>query len=79
VGSLQLSFLLVQISSYVTAPDQSKVVLQVRAICRQGRRQDIPARGTKNHKGGNIFKYNVECMQQPPRKKSLAICKFYSH
>ena len=24
-------------------------------------------------KGGNIFKYNVGCVQQPPRKKSLAI------
>jgi len=34
VGSLQLSFSMAQTSSYVTAPDQSKVVLQVRAMCR---------------------------------------------
>ena len=30
----QLSFLLAQTSSYVTAPDQSKVVLQIRDMCR---------------------------------------------
>jgi len=34
VGSLQLSFSLAQTSSYITAPDQSKVVLQIRAMCR---------------------------------------------
>ena len=34
VGSLQLSFLLAQTSSYVTAPDQSKVVLEIRAMRR---------------------------------------------
>jgi len=34
VGSLQLSFTLAQTSRYVTAPDQSKVVLQIRAMCR---------------------------------------------
>ena len=45
---------------------------------RQGRRQDVAAGGGKNHKRGHIFKYNVECMQQPPWKKSLAICKLYS-
>ena len=45
----------------------------------QGRRQDVPAGGTKITRGGHIFKYNVECMQQPPRKNSLAICKLYSH
>jgi len=34
VSSLQLSIPLAQSSSYVTAPDQSKVVLQIRAMCR---------------------------------------------
>ena len=38
----------------------------------QGRRQDVAAGWAKNHKEGHIFKYNVECMQQPPRKKLLA-------
>ena len=35
--------------------------------------------GVKNHKGGTFFKYNIECMQQPLRKKSLTACKLYSH
>jgi len=35
------------------------------------------SRGGKNHKG-DIFKYNVGCMQQPPRKKSLATCKLFN-
>jgi len=35
-------------------------------------------RGQKSQ-GRHIFKYNIGCMQQPPRKKSLAICKLYSH
>ena len=34
MGSLQLSFTLAQTSSYVTAPDQSKIVLQIRPIAR---------------------------------------------
>jgi len=33
--------------------------------------------GTKITRG-HIFKYIVGCMQQPPWKKSLAICKLYS-
>jgi len=45
VGSLQLSFHLVQTSSYDTAPDQSKVVLRIRAMCRQYRRQKAYNRG----------------------------------
>jgi len=44
----------------------------------QARRQDFAA-GSKNHKGEQIFKCNVGCMQQPPRKKSLVICKRCSH
>ena len=35
--------------------------------------------GPKITRGGHIFKYNIRCMQQPPRKKSLATCKLYSH
>ena len=45
MGSLQVSFHLVQTSSYGTAPDQSKVVLQIRAMCRQYRRQKAYNRG----------------------------------
>jgi len=29
----------------------------------------ILQQGGQNHKGGKFFKYNIECMQQPPRKK----------
>jgi len=35
--------------------------------------------GDQKSQGGHIFKYNIGCMQQLPRKKSLAICKLYSH
>ena len=34
LGSLQLSFSLAQTSSYVTAPEESKVLLQIRAMCK---------------------------------------------
>ena len=30
----------------------------------QTRRQDFPAGGPKKHKRGNIFNYNIGCMQQ---------------
>jgi len=49
VGSLQLSFPLAQSSSYVTAPDQNKVVLQIRAMCRAS--SSIPKK--KFFAGGN--------------------------
>ena len=39
----------------------------------------MAARGPKITRGEQIFKYNFGCMQQPPWKKSLAICKLYSH
>ena len=34
----------------------------------------ISQQGTKNHNGEHIFKYNIDCMQQQPRKMSLATC-----
>ena len=34
MGSPQLSFSVAQTSSYVIAPDQNKVVLQIRVMCR---------------------------------------------
>jgi len=46
----------------------------VRAVARMAQQ------GGKSHNGGgHIFKYNVGCVQQLPRRKSFAICKFYSH
>ena len=36
----------------------------------QARRQYSSVGGQKSQ-GGTFFKYNIECMQQPPRKKSL--------
>ena len=35
--------------------------------------------GAKITMGDIFFEYNIECMQQPPRKKSLVTCKLYSH
>jgi len=45
----------------------------------QDRRQNGAAGGSKNHKERHISKYSVGCMQQLPRKISLAICKLLSH
>jgi len=49
------------------------------ALKAQIRRQDFAAGGPKVTKGGTFLKENVGCTQQPPRKKSLATCEFYSH
>ena len=37
----------------------------------QTRRQDFPAGGPKKHKRGNIFNYNIGCMQQPGAKYDM--------
>ena len=39
----------------------------------------ISQQGGQKSQGGHICKYNIECMQQPPRKKSHVTCKLYSH
>jgi len=51
------------------------MTMQTSSEYRQGRRQDVAAGGAQTHKVGYIFKYNVGCMSQQPRKKSLATCK----
>jgi len=45
----------------------------------QARRQDFAAGRPRFTRGDTFLKYNIECMQQPPRKNSLATCKLYSH
>ena len=45
----------------------------------QARRQDFAVGGDEKSQGETFFRYNIECMRQPQRKKSLAICKLCSH
>ena len=58
MGTLQLSVHLAQTSSYVTAPDQSKVVPQIRPVARF---QDLV--GHNIFLGGKIFAFTV-CLKQ---------------
>ena len=59
--------------------DFFNAIMLSRGDSAQGRFQDVAARGGQKAQGGNIFKCNIRCMQQPPRKKSFGTCKLYSH
>jgi len=49
-----------------------------RISANQARRQDCVAGRSKIKRGATQFQYSIDCLQQPPRKKSLTICKHNS-